>query len=57
MNVKKKKSGVLTVLLLTVGATAVAFGAGLIFLPAGFITGGVLAVAAGILLVLGGDTP
>lgn len=32
-------------LVLLVGAGAVAFGAGLIYLPAGFIAGGVLAIA------------
>lgn len=30
---------------LLAGAASVAFGAGLIYLPAGFITGGVLAIA------------
>lgn len=35
-------------LLMVAGAAAIAYGAGLIALPAGFIVGGVLALAGGI---------
>lgn len=36
------------------GAVAVAVGAGMIYLPAGFIAGGVLAIAGAVLSGLGG---
>lgn len=35
------------------GAAAVAYGAGLVYLPAGWIVGGVLGVAAGVLMARG----
>lgn len=39
---------------LIAGAAAVAVGAGMIYLPAGVITGGVLAIAGVVLSTLGG---
>lgn len=39
---------------LIAGAAAVAVGAGMIYLPAGVITGGVLAIAGVVLSALGG---
>ncbi len=43
-------------LVLVAGAAAVAVGAGMIYLPAGLITGGVLAIAGAVLSSLsGGD--
>ena len=42
-------------LILAAGATAVAVGAGLIYLPAGLIAGGLLAIAGAVLHSLGGD--
>ena len=41
-------------LVLVAGAAAVAVGAGMIYLPAGLITGGVLAIAGAVLSNLGG---
>ena len=41
-------------LVLVTGAAAVAVGAGMIYLPAGLITGGVLAMAGAVLSTLGG---
>ena len=41
-------------LALVAGATAVAVGAGMIYLPAGFIVGGVLAMAGAVLASLEG---
>lgn len=41
-------------LVLVAGAVAVAVGAGLIYLPAGLITGGLLAMAGAVLSCLGG---
>lgn len=38
------------------GAAAVAIGAGMIFVPAGIITGGVLAMAGAVLSLWGEDT-
>lgn len=43
-----------TDLVLLGGAVAVAFGAGMIYLPAGLIAGGVLAIAGAVLSSLGG---
>ncbi len=42
-------------LILVGGATAVAVGAGLIYLPVGLIAGGLLAIAGAVLSTLGGD--
>ena len=41
-------------LVLVAGATAVAVGAGLIYLPAGLIAGGLLAIGGAVLSILGG---
>lgn len=41
---------------MVVGAAAVAVGAGMIYLPAGIIVGGVLLIAGAALSGLGGDT-
>lgn len=41
-------------LVLVAGATAVAVGAGLIYLPAGLIAGGFLAIGGSVLSILGG---
>lgn len=48
-----KKYG--TGLVLLAGIASITLGAGMIFLPAGFITGGVLGVAWWVLDSLGGD--
>lgn len=50
---KRDKTGLLATALLVLGAAAVSIGAGLIFPPAGFIAGGLLAIAAGVLTALG----
>ncbi len=42
-------------LLLTGGAVSLAAGAGMIYPPAGWIAGGLLAMAAGVLSILGGE--
>lgn len=42
-------------LIMTAGAAAVAVGVGMIYLPAGLIAGGVLAIAGAVLHSLGGD--
>lgn len=42
-------------ILLILGAAAVAVGAGMIYLPAGLISGGVLAIAGAVLESIGGD--
>ena len=42
-------------LVLLAGGTAVSVGCGLIFLPAGLIAGGVLAMAGAVLSMWGGD--
>ena len=42
-------------LILVAGAAAVAVGAGMVYLPAGLIAGGVLAMAGAVLFTLGGD--
>ena len=42
-------------LILVAGAAAVAVGAGMVYLPAGLIPGGVLAMAGAVLFTLGGD--
>ena len=47
-----KKHG--TDLVRVAGATAVAGGCGLVYLPAGLIAGGVLAIAGAVLSALGG---
>lgn len=39
--------------LLIGGATSLAYGAGLIYLPAGFIVGGLVAITGGVLLARG----
>ena len=44
-----------TDLTLLVGAAAIAVGAGMIYLPAGLIIGGMLAIAGAVLNTLGGD--
>ena len=44
-----------TDLVLLAGAAAIAVGAGMIYLPAGLIIGGVLAIASAVLNTLGGD--
>lgn len=49
----KNRKGRLATVLIALGAAAVSFGAGLIFPPAGFIAGGALAIAAGVLTALG----
>lgn len=41
-------------LVLIAGATSVAVGAGMIYLPAGFIAGGILAIAGAVFASLGG---
>lgn len=53
----KQLGAALPSLLLTLGAAALAVGAGMIFVPAGVLTGGVLSLAAGWLLVRGGEAP
>lgn len=50
----EKLAGILPVLLLILGAVAVALGVWLIFEPAGYIVGGVLLMAAAILMIRGG---
>ena len=47
-----KKHG--TDLVMVAGATAVAVGCGLVYLPAGLFAGGVLAIAGAVLSALGG---
>ena len=42
-------------LVLAVGAAAVTAGAGMMYLPAGFIIGGLLMMAGAVLAMLGGD--
>lgn len=42
-------------LVLAVGAASVTAGAGMIYLPAGFIMGGLLMMAGAVLAMLGGD--
>lgn len=42
-------------LVMVAGAAAMAVGCGLIYLPAGLIVGGALAIAGAILSALGGD--
>ena len=42
--------------LLAAGAAFIAYGVGMICIPAGVITGGVLSVAAGALMTLGSDS-
>lgn len=41
-------------LLMAVGAAAVSAGVGMIYFPAGLIAAGVLTLASGVLLILGG---
>ena len=43
-------------LALLAGAAGVTVGTGMIFLPAGFIAGGVLAILGGVLSIWGGET-
>lgn len=45
----------LSTLVFLAGAAAVTVGAGMIFLPAGFITGGVLAIVGAVLSMWGED--
>lgn len=45
----------LSELVLLAGGTAVAVGTGMIYLPAGLITGGVLAIAGALLSIWGED--
>ena len=58
MNVKKMVNGLmghLGELVLLAGAAAVAVGTGMIYLPAGLIAGGGLAIAGAVLSMWGGD--
>lgn len=41
--------------IVVIGAVAVAVGIGMIYLPAGVIAGGALAMVAGVVLIRGGD--
>lgn len=50
----KKIAGILPVLLLIIGAAAVAVGVWLIFEPAGYIVGGTLLIMAAVLMIRGG---
>lgn len=54
---KKKRNGreILSDVLLVAGGTAVSIGAGVIHMAAGLIVGGLLAMAFGWLIALGGD--
>ena len=51
---RRRLLDILPVLLLILGAVAVALGVWLIFEPAGYIVGGVLLMAAAILMIRGG---
>lgn len=54
---EKKRNGreILSDVLLVAGGTAVSIGAGVIHMAAGLIVGGLLAIAFGWLIALGGD--
>ena len=54
---EKKRNGreILSDVLLVAGGTAVSIGAGMVCIAAGVIVGGVLAMAFGWLIALGGD--
>lgn len=54
---EKKRNGreIISDVLLVAGGTAVSIGAGIVHLAAGLIVGGVLAMAFGWLIALGGD--
>ena len=54
---EKKRNGreIISDVLLISGGTAVSIGAGMVHLAAGLIVGGVLAMAFGWLIALGGD--
>lgn len=54
---EKKRNGreILSDVLLVAGGTAVSIGAGVIHMAAGLIVGGLLAMAFGWLIALGGD--
>lgn len=53
--VKKALAHYLGDAVLIAGAAAVAVGSGMIYLPAGLIVGGLLAIAGAVLSSLGGD--
>lgn len=53
---RKKISSVLILLVLLAGLASVAYGAALIYRPAGFIVGGILAAALAVLTILGEET-
>lgn len=52
----KGLTGCLGELVLLAGAAAVAVGVGMIYLPAGLITGGVLCIAGAVLSLWGGES-
>ena len=54
---EKKRNGreIISDVLLVAGGTAVSIGAGMVYIAAGVIVGGVLAMAFGWLIALGGD--
>mgnify|MGYP000976184324 CR=1 FL=1 len=51
----EKTRSTLSDVLLLLGAAAISFGFGLIYLPAGIIVGGLCACGIAFLLVMGGD--
>lgn len=53
-NLLKCLSAMLPTILLVLGAAAVACGVAMIYLPAGVITAGALAIVSGVLLIRGG---
>ena len=55
MKFLKKLFDLLPTTLVVLGAAAVSYGVALIYLPAGIISAGMLAVIGGVLMMLGGD--
>lgn len=55
MKFLKKLFDLLPTALVVLGSAAVSYGVALIYLPAGIISAGMLAVIGGVLMMLGGD--
>ncbi len=55
--VARRLAALVPTLLLLLGAAAVSYGVAMIYVPAGVICGGALAITGGVLMVRGGDVP
>lgn len=53
--IRKQIIALLPTVLLVLGAVAVSFGVGMIYIPAGVISGGGWTLLGGVLLIKGGD--